>query len=207
MTSQSQALPVPDYFKFQWDSPEEAARFWTVDLMHWPNGLSPLSATMDIPPFTRGLNTAAAELRMPFASMDFKIINSYGYMSAVPYSLDPAKIEERMRDMQAQMGKHVPGLLDRWYQQYEPEVRAMNDETLQGDYNKLGDSDIAALLETLVAKRERSGELHFLAVFPAMGGVMFFEQVYEQLVGPPSRDEHYQLLGGFPLPELLWDGL
>src|SRR6266571_6494308 len=103
-----------------------------------------------------------------------------------------------MRDMQAQMGKHVPGLLDRWYQQYEPEVRAMNDETLQGDYNKLGDSDIAALLETLVAKRERSGELHFLAVFPAMGGVMFFEQVYEQLVGPPSRDEHYQLLGGFP---------
>ncbi len=196
--TQPQQLPVPEHFKFQWDTPEEAARFWTVDLMHWPNGLSPLSATMDMPPFNRGLNKAAAELCMPFSSLDFKIIHGYGYASVQPYSSDPSKMEERMRDMQAQMGKRIPGLLDRWYQEYEPEVRSINDDTLHSDYSKLGNKDIAALLEQLVARRERSGELHFLAVFPAMGAVMFYEQVYTQLFGEPRSGEHLQLLQGFP---------
>ncbi len=27
-------IPVPENFHFQWDSPEEAASFWTADLMH-----------------------------------------------------------------------------------------------------------------------------------------------------------------------------
>ncbi len=46
---QQQPIPVPDNFGFEWDTPEDATRFWTVDLMHWPDGLSPLAATMDIP--------------------------------------------------------------------------------------------------------------------------------------------------------------
>ena len=50
-----QAIPVPASFPVKWDTPEEAARFWTADLMHWPNGLSTLSATMDMPAFVRGL--------------------------------------------------------------------------------------------------------------------------------------------------------
>ena len=44
-----QTLPVPENFPVKWDSPEEAAQFWTADLMHWPHGLSNLSATMDMP--------------------------------------------------------------------------------------------------------------------------------------------------------------
>src|SRR3972149_4343506 len=99
--------------------------------------------------------------------------------------------------MQAQMGKHVPVLLDRWRNEYEPEARAINDDTLNGDYNKLGDREVSELLETVVQKREREGELHFLAVFPAMGAVMFYEQVYGELFGEPDAGEHLQLLQGF----------
>jgi pyruvate,water dikinase len=100
--------------------------------------------------------------------------------------------------MQAAMMEHVPGLLERWRTVYEPEVRSINDETLHGDYAKLSDKDLSALLETLTAKREREGELHFLAVFPAMGAATFFEQVYSQLIGEPKAAEHLQLLQGFP---------
>jgi pyruvate,water dikinase len=96
------------------------------------------------------------------------------------------------------MGKHIPGLLDRWRDEYEPEVRSINNDTLHGDYSKLGDVDLADLLEALVAKRVREGELHFLAVFPAGGAVMFFEQVYTNLFGEPEGAEHLQLLQGFP---------
>jgi pyruvate,water dikinase len=195
--SAGQSLTAQD-FPFEWDSPEEALRFWTADLMHWPNGISRLAATMDMPAFGRGLNTAAAELCMPFRSMDFKYLNGYVYSSVVPYATDPAGIEARMGDMQAKMMQHVPGLLDRWRQSYEPEVKAINDDTLHGDYAKLGMGDLSQLLEQLVAKREREGELHFLAVFPAMGAVMFYEELYTQVVGQPHASEHLQLLQGFP---------
>jgi pyruvate,water dikinase len=198
LITQAQPLPIPDNFRFQWDTPEEAARFWTVDLMHWPHGLSPLSATMDMPAFVAGLRKAADALCMPFRDVTFKVIHNYVYNGFQPWSNDPAEMEARMQQMQGQMMKHIPGLLDRWYQEYEPEVRSINDETLTGDYSKLGDNDLSALLETLRQKREREGELHFLAVFPAFGAVMFYEQVYTQLFGEPQAGEHLQLLQGFP---------
>jgi pyruvate,water dikinase len=189
---------VPENFSFQWDTPEEAAQFWTADLMHWPRGVSPLAATMDLPAFGKGLNRAAEALRMPFSEMTFKPIRGYVYTSAVPYSTDPERLNARMGEMMAAMGKHIPGLLDRWRNEYEPEVRSINEDTLRGDYSKLGDADVADLMERIVQKREREGELHFLAVFPVMGAVMFFEQVYTNLFGEPEGAEHLQLLQGFP---------
>jgi pyruvate,water dikinase len=191
-------FPVPANFPFEWDEPAEARHFWTVDLMHWPHGISPLAGTMDLPAFCRGLNKAVQTLRMPLAEVRFKPIRGYVFTSFVPYSTDRAQMDRRTGEMMGEMGKHIPGLLDRWYEEYEPEVRSINSETLHGDYGKLGDADIADLLETLVAKREREGELHFLAVFPAGGAVMFFEQVYTNLFGEPEGAEHLQLLQGFP---------
>ncbi|OGO51425.1 MAG: hypothetical protein A2148_11830 [Chloroflexi bacterium RBG_16_68_14] len=193
----SQQLPIPPEFQFEWDAPEEAMRFWTADLMHWPNGISLLSATMDAPAFGRGLNKAGQQLCMPFGQVDFKHIRGYVYSSFPPYSTDPVEMAKRMEEMQAQMMQHVPGLLQRWYKEYEPEVRSINEETLKGDYAKLGDADLSDLLQALVDKREREGELHFLAVFPAMGAVMFYEQLYSELIGTPRAGEHLQLLQGF----------
>jgi len=134
---------------------------------------------------------------MPFINMETKIIHGWVYMNVEPYSTDPAQMERRMADMQGQMGKHIPGLLDRWRTVYEPEVRCINEDTLKGDYSKLTDKDLSGLLEAIVDKRAREGELHMLAVFPAMGAVMFYEQVYTQLFGEPKAGDHLQLLQGF----------
>lgn len=191
-------LPIPANFPVKWDSPEEAAQFWTADLMHWPNGLSNLSATMDMPAFGRGMQKASQALAMPFKNVAFKHVNGYPYMSFEPYSYDPTEMEGRLNEMKGSMMQHIPGLLERWRNEYEPEVRSINDETLNADYSKLGDRDIVELLEKIVAKREREGELHFLAVFPAMGAVMAFEEVYTNLIGAPRAGEHLQLLQGFP---------
>jgi phosphohistidine swiveling domain-containing protein len=197
VTQEQTVLPIPDNFQFTWDSPEEAAQFWTVDLMHWPNGISPLSATMFVPPFIRGFNKAAQELFMPMRRVDFKIFNNYVYMSTTPWSTDEKEFQQRIQQMQGEMAKHGQGLLERWYKEYEPEVRAINDETLTRDYAAMSDGEISGWLEGLVDKEERLGHLHFLSVLPAMGGVAFFEQVYTNLFGPPQGEEHLQLLQGF----------
>jgi pyruvate,water dikinase len=193
-----QPLPVPDHFHFEWDSPEDAAKFWTVDLMHWPHGLSTLAATMDLPAFASGMRKAATELCMPFRDPEFKVIRNYVYNNIVPWSLDPAEMNERMEQMQAKMMQHIPGLVNRWNTVYEPEVRVINDKTFAQDYRQLTDRDLSAYLEAIWSLREREGEIHFLAVFPAMGGVEFFEQTYTEMFGEPRGGEHYQLLQGFP---------
>ena len=197
MVTQQQLLAIPDNFKVTWDSPEDAARFWAADLMHWPHGISPLAGTMDVPAFIRGFNLAVQDLCMPMRSVKFQTFNTYVYSSMEPWSYDQAEMEQRMQQMQVEMMKHIPGLVERWDNEYEPEVRALNDETLNGDYAALSDRDLSALLEKLTVKREREGHLHFLSVLPAMGAVAFFEEVYTNLFGPPKGGEHYQLLQGF----------
>jgi pyruvate,water dikinase len=74
----------------------------------------------------------------------------------------------------------------------------INDKTYTNDYKQFTDEDLSAYLEAIQALREREGEIHFLAVFPAMGGVAFFEETYTELFGAPKSGEHYQLLQGFP---------
>ncbi len=198
MVTQTQPLPIPDHFHFEWDSPEEAARLWMVDLMHWPNGLSPLAATMDVPAFVSGMKKASEALCMPFREPQFKVIRGYVYTSFQPWSPDPAEMEKRMEDMRAKMMEHIPGLVNRWNTVYEPEVRVINDKTYTTDWKQLGDRDLSAYLDSLWDLREREGEIHFLAVFPAGGGVAFFEETYTELFGTPKGGEHYQLLQGFP---------
>jgi hypothetical protein len=107
-------------------------------------------------------------------------------------------MEERYQQMQGQMMKHVPGLLDRWHNEYEPEVRSINDEVLGAELPSLSDRELAELLAKLVDQRERSGHLHFLAVFPAMGAAMAYDEAYQNFVGQPQADDHLQLLQGFP---------
>jgi phosphohistidine swiveling domain-containing protein len=197
VAQQPQTLPLPDNFPIKWETPEDARLFWQVDLMHWPHGLSPLAQTIDVPPFIRGFNLAVEELCMPMKQVNFKPFNHYVYTSVDPWSHDPNEMQQRMAQMQAQMMKHIPGLYERWAKEYEPEVRAMNEETLNTDYAKLSDRDISVVLEKLVANRERSGQLHFLAVLPAGGATVFFEEVYTNLFGAPQSSEHLQLLQGF----------
>jgi phosphohistidine swiveling domain-containing protein len=194
---QQQPLPVPGDFPVSWQSADDVARYWTVDLMHWPHGISPLAGTMDVPPFFRGFNKASEDLCMPFRRVDTQIINNYVYSSTVPWSGDPAEVQQRMQQMQVKMATHGQGLLERWHKEYEPEVRAVNDATLNANYADFTPSELSALLESVVDKRERLGHLHFLAVFPAMGGVAFFEEVYRNLFGLPEGEEHLQLLQGF----------
>lgn len=194
----AQPLPVPEHFTFEWDTPEEAAREWAVDLMHWPHGVSPLTATMDLPAFFRGLSDAARRLCLPFTNMDVKVLHGYVYASALPYSFDIAKMEERMGAMQQRMMEHVPGLYARWQSEYEPEISSSNVEMRTTDYGSFGDRELSDWLEGMVAKRERAGLLHFLAVFPASGAVRVFEELYRAVIGEPRAGEHYQLLQGFP---------
>lgn len=197
MVSQQKIISPPDDFPVKWETPEDAQLFWEVDMMHWPHGMSPLQGTMDLPAFIRGFNLAAQELRMPLKSVQFKIFNNYAYRTMEPWSQDPDEVNARMQQMRTEMMKHIPGLMERWDKVYEPEVRELNDETLYGDYAAMGDRDLSALLEKVVAKRERSGQLHFLAVLPAGGAVAFFEEVYGNLFGKPKGSEHLQLLQGF----------
>ena len=158
MVAQQSQTVLPENFPVKWETPEDAKLFWQVDQMHWPQGLSPLQGTLDLPPFIRGFNLAAQELCMPFKQVFFKVFNGYVYRSVDPWSHDPNEMQQRMQQMQGQMMKHIPGLLDRWTNLYEPEVRTINDETLNGEYSKIGDKDLSLLFEQLNDKRERGGQ-------------------------------------------------
>lgn len=177
----------------------EAGLFWVADLMHWPNGISPLAATMDIPAWDRGFKKAAETLSMPFSrESGFRVVGGYVYNGFAPYSMDPAEMGARIGGMQARMQRHIPGLLERWYTEYEPEVRAINDEVIFRDHRGLTDDALADALEQVVEKRERQAELHYLTVFPAGAAVIAYEQVYTDLFGAPRAGEHLSLLQGFP---------
>ena len=121
MVTEPQPIAPPDNFPVKWETPDDAKQFWQVDMMHWPHGVSPLQASMDLPAFIRGFNLAAQELCLPVKRVNFKIFNHYAYRTAEPWSTDEAEMGARMQQMQAKMMQHIPGLLDSGNDGYEPE--------------------------------------------------------------------------------------
>jgi pyruvate,water dikinase len=100
-------------------------------------------------------------------------------------------------DVEAEMLRRVPTLLQSWETEALPKIQEMNQRLRDFDYAGASMDGLLAFIDRARKEREDSWDIHMQIVIPIMGTASRFGEVYEQMLGTPANNEPYWLLQGF----------
>jgi rifampicin phosphotransferase len=181
--------------QIEWELPEDARLFWTIDKMHFGDALSPLTGTFEIPAFDVGVGKAFEQLGMP-VRMRAKVFNDYQYNAMQPVSFDPAEMERLGHLSEERVRSAMMGLERDWNERYLPELKSDVAVFRAFDYAGATNGSLADHVDWVVARRIRHWHLHFLIVIPQFISINAFTQVYSQMFNSANEFEPLVLLQG-----------
>jgi phosphohistidine swiveling domain-containing protein len=160
---------------------------WLPDPSHYPEQMTPLSATVWFEAMGRGLHAAARELRAPFGG--FATRTEYGWA----YELELAPEWDPDPDGLRRAALELP---DRWRDDLLPRVRAITEEieTMRPDLPARAEA--AALFDRLWQLVQEQWRLHFLTVVPAQVAAEVLHDTYVARYPTEGELAAYRLLEG-----------
>jgi rifampicin phosphotransferase len=162
---------------------------WLPDPSHYPEQMTPLSATTWFEAVGRGLHEAMRELRGPFGGLDTRNELGWAYEGDLDVEWDPDA--ERLREAVSTLG-------ERWASDLGPRCRDITD-ALHRLRPELPDPDEAArLLDRMWALVLEQWTIHFLVVIPAQLAVESLHDAYVESFGDGDPLAPYRLLDGVP---------
>ena len=160
------------------------SKTWLPDPSHYPEQMTPLSATTWFEAMGRGVHEAARELRAPFGGFETRLELGWAYEGELEpdWDVDRSVLEGAALE-----------LADRWERELRPRVLEINAElqTLRPDRGS--PAEAARLLDRLWQLVQEEWTIHFLVVLPALTAA---EQAHPgQLLGieNPADDAVWQL--------------
>jgi pyruvate,water dikinase len=189
-----------DEFEFNSDLPNsltqiEAEKWlWSWDRMHFPNAMTPMSASIEGPAFEQGFNSVADFFAKPYLGVEVRFFRYYWYQRIIPYEGNP---DTRRQQHLKILSERKPRARQIFEEQLLPEVQAINRALCEFDYASDA-SDLFAFLGEIRRMRTRVWEIHFLALHPATTAANEFLDLYQHILGPATSDIPLQMLQGFP---------
>lgn len=176
-------------------------RTWLPDPSHYPEQLTPLSATVWFAAIGRGLHKAMRQLRAPFGGFIARTELGWAYEGELPpdWEVDSDTLDAAARELEV-----------RWEAHLRPRVHEITEQ-LHGMRPEAPDPTAAvALLRQMHQLVLEQWTIHFLAVIPAQIAVENFEQEYAAVVGGDDPFAVYRLLDAVDndtnrADALLWD--
>lgn len=158
---------------------------WLPDPSHYPEQMTPLSATVWFEAMGTGLHDATRELRAPFGG--FRTRTELGW--AYEAELEP----DWQRDDEAFRAAAL-ALPERWRGEILPGVRAITAEIEAMRPEQPPPDDAVALLDRLWELVQEQWRLHFLTVIPAQAAADVFRDAYVEVFGGDDPVAPYRLL-------------
>jgi pyruvate,water dikinase len=196
--SVSATLPVPADFPITWEHPDDERAFWMQDLMHNPTPVTPLTASIEGPAFTVGMERALADKFMPILGVRHAHFNHYTYLSPIPFIGTPEEMAARQEKMQARLGEILPTILQKFYAEQVPHIVAISEGLRAKYYDAMTLAEAAAEVARLVDVRTELWDLHMQINIPPMGGAFGLEEFLKAVLGPEAEKLGRLMLGGFP---------
>ena len=161
-----------------------APRTWLPDPSHYPEQMTPLSATVWFEAMGRGVHEAARQLRAPFGGFETRLELGWAYEGELEPDWDPDR-----RVLEAA----VLELPERWERELRPRVLEINAELEAMRPDRPPATEAVALLDRLWALVQEEWMIHFLVVLPALTAAESTEP--EQLLGieNPADDAVWHL--------------
>jgi pyruvate,water dikinase len=164
-------------------------RTWLPDPSHYPEQLTPLSATVWFEALGSGAHEALRQLRAPFAGFETRTELGWAYEGdlELDWEVDPEGLDPAAR-----------ALPDRWERELRPraweitrELHAMRPETP-------GPAAAALLFDRAWDIIQEQWAVHFLAVFPAQAAIELWSDAWRGAFGPDDALAAYRALAAVP---------
>src|SRR5919202_724186 len=164
-------------------------RTWLPDPSHYPEQMTPLSATTWFASMGRGLHRAMAELAGPFGGFETRTQLGWAYEA----ELEP----EWAHDPEALRAAAL-GLGERWETELRPQVERLTHELEAMRPEEPPPAEAKALLDRLLDVVREQWTIHFLVVIPAQAAMELLHDRYVELLGDGDALAPYRLLDGLP---------
>lgn len=185
--------PMSDAIVFP--GPDEIDGFWSLDKMHAPRPVSPLSFDLVVQTLAEGFTKAQAEYDCPIM-VSAREINHYFYVAFHPIP-DEAEIADRMTRYHDKLAAQVPSIGKTWEERWKPEVIATNVPLKTADHSALSDAELIAKLDELTDQMRHQWWIHGHINFVLLSSSAFCD-LYDAVMQPDDPTESYQTLHGFP---------
>jgi phosphohistidine swiveling domain-containing protein len=164
---------------------------WLPDPSHYPEQMTPLSATVWLEAVGHGLHEAARELRAPFGGFSARTELGWAYEleHAPEWTPDDAVLRAA-----------ALGLTKRWDRELLPRVREITREIERMRPERPPPADAAALLDRLWELTQELWVIHFLTVVPAQIAAEILHDEYVALRSDDDELAAYRLLEGIENP-------
>jgi pyruvate,water dikinase len=161
-----------------------APRTWLPDPSHYPEQMTPLSATVWFEAMGRGLHEAARQLRAPFGGFETRLELGWAYEGELQpeWEVDRSVLEAA-----------APELAGRWERELRPRVLEINAELEAMRPDRVAPAEATTLLDRLWELVQEEWTTHFLVVLPALTAAE--HAAPEELLGieNPADDAVWQL--------------
>jgi pyruvate,water dikinase len=159
-------------------------RTWLPDPSHYPEQMTPLSATTWFEAMGRGVHAAARELRAPFGGFETRLELGWAYEGELEpdWDVDRSVLERAAFE-----------LAERWERELRPRVLEINAELESLRPDRGSPAEAVQLLDRLWELVQEEWTIHFLVVLPALTAAE--QATPEQLLGieNPADDAVWEL--------------
>src|SRR5947209_2281894 len=142
---------------------------WLPDPSHYPEQMTPLSATTWFEAVGRGLHGAMRELRGPFGGFEARTYLGWAYERELEPDWEPE--EGRLESAAAELG-------ERWERAIKPRVHAITAEIERMRPELVGPEEAARLLDRLWELVLEQWTWHFLTVIPSQIAIESLTALY-----------------------------
>lgn len=160
-------------------------RTWLPDPSHYPEQMTPLSATVWFEAVGLGLHDATRELRAPFGGFRARTERGWAYEGA----LEPEWEQEPHVLRDAALGLHA-----RWERVYRPRTWAITQELQEMRPELPAPAGAVVLLDRMWELVREQWTIHFLVVIPAQVAAEIFGDRYVELFGGNDPLAAYRML-------------
>src|ERR687883_1513060 len=162
---------------------------WLPDPSHYPEQMTPLSATVWFASMGRGLHEAMRELAGPFGGFETRTELGWAY---------EGQLEPDWKHEPAVLREAALTLAERSERELRPRVEALTREQEAMRPEEPPPAEAATLLDRLLEIVREQWTIHFLVVVPAQIAMELLHDRCVQLLGDDDPLAPYRLLEGLP---------
>jgi phosphohistidine swiveling domain-containing protein len=164
-------------------------RTWLPDPSHYPEQMTPLSATVWFEALGNGAHEALRQLRAPFAGFETRTELGWAYEGDLEpdWDVDPEGLQRAART-----------LPERWEQELRPRSWEITRELHAMRPEAPGPAAAALLFDRAWDVIRDHWVVHFLAVFPAQAAIELWSDAWRDAFGPDDGLSAYRALAAGP---------